>query len=72
MARPKSDKRHEFGDGAEAVTAFKRHRIGRVALDYLARHRQTECPCRFDVVSIVLGDGTPAIEVYQNAFDMSC
>lgn len=63
---------HEFGDGAEAVTAFKRHRIGRVALDYLARHRQTECPCRFDVVSIALGDGAPAIEVYQNAFDMSC
>jgi putative endonuclease len=61
-----------FGDGAEAVTAFKRQRIGRVALDYLARHRETECPCRFDVVSIALGSGAPAIDVYPNAFDMSC
>ncbi len=62
----------EFGGGAEAVTAFKRQRIGRVALDYLARHHRTECPCRFDVVSIAFGHGAPAIEVYQNAFDMSC
>lgn len=63
----------EFGDGAEAVTGFKRHRIGRVALDYLARHRQTECPCRFDVVSVAIREGSaPTIEVYQNAFDLSC
>ncbi len=63
----------EFGDGAEAVTGIKRRRIGRVALDYLARHRQTECPCRFDVVAVALReDGAAAVEVYQNAFDMSC
>ncbi len=61
-----------FGDGAEAVTAFKRQRIGRVALDYLARHRLTECPCRFDVVAVGLGTGEAAIDVYQNAFDLSC
>ena len=63
---------HEFGNGAEAVTPFKRRRIGRVALDYLARYRQTDCPCRFDVVSIAVGDGPPAIDVFRNAFDMSC
>ncbi len=61
-----------FGDGAEAVTAFKRQRIGRVALDYLARRRLTKCPCRFDVVAIDLGNGGAAIDVYQNAFDLSC
>ncbi len=61
-----------FGDGAEAVTAFKRQRIGRVALDYLARHRLTEYPCRFDVVVVGLGTGEAAIDVYQNAFDLSC
>ena len=43
---------HAFGDGGEAVTALKRRRIVRLALDYMMRHRLTECPCRFDVVSI--------------------
>jgi putative endonuclease len=58
----------EFGEAAEAVSALKRHRMVRLALDYLARHHLTDCPCRFDVVSIQIGPGEPAIEVYQNAF----
>ncbi len=43
-----------FGGAAEAVTGLKRRRMAQLALDYLARHRLTECPCRFDVVSIQL------------------
>ena len=58
-----------FGEACEAVTANKRRTITRLALDYLMRHRLTECACRFDVVSIHLDSGTPVIEVYQNAFD---
>jgi putative endonuclease len=61
----------EFGDGAEAVTMNKRRRIVVAAMDYLVRHRLGECPCRFDVVSIQLGDGDPKIEVFPNAFDAS-
>jgi putative endonuclease len=61
----------EFGDGAEAVTMKKRRRIVVAAMDYLVRHRLGECPCRFDVVSIQLGDGDPKIEVFPNAFDAS-
>ena len=34
----------EFGEAAEAVTALKRRRMARVALDYLARHRLHELP----------------------------
>jgi Holliday junction resolvase-like predicted endonuclease len=49
----------------------KRRRIVVAAMDYLVRHRLGECPCRFDVVSIQLGPGDPAIEVMQNAFDAS-
>src|SRR5687767_1178125 len=41
-----------FGQGAEAVTGLKRHRMTQLALDYLTRHRLTNRPCRFDVVSI--------------------
>jgi putative endonuclease len=58
-----------FGEACEAVTANKRRTITRLALDYLMRHRLTECSCRFDVVSIHFESGTPVIDVYQNAFD---
>ena len=61
----------EFGDGAEAVTRRKRRRIAMAATDYLARHQTGECPCRFDVVSIMLSDGKPQVEVIPNAFDAS-
>jgi Holliday junction resolvase-like predicted endonuclease len=40
-----------------------------MAIDYLARHRLEDRPCRFDVVTIDIVDGRPRIEVYQNAFD---
>ena len=58
-----------FGEAAEAVTALKRHRITELAIDYVTRHRLTDCPCRFDVVSIQFEAGVPVIEVFQNAFD---
>jgi putative endonuclease len=57
-----------FGEGAEAVTAAKRRRIVRLAMDYLARHGLADCPCRFDVVSIELEAGEPRIQVYRGAF----
>jgi putative endonuclease len=60
-----------FGDGSEAITALKRWRLARVALDYLARHQPAECPCRFDVVSIHFEAGQPVLEVFQNAFDVA-
>src|SRR3982751_439342 len=52
----------EYGAGAEAVTPLKRRRIAGVALDYLARHRLTGCPCRFDVVSIEMREQHAVIE----------
>jgi len=58
-----------FGLAAEAVTPVKQRRIARLALDYVARHHLADCPCRFDVVSIQVDEGRPAIEVFQNAFD---
>jgi putative endonuclease len=60
----------EFGAGAESVTRFKRRRMASVALDYMARNNLMECPCRFDVVSIDMGESKPRIELYQNAFDV--
>ena len=58
-----------FGEAAEAVTARKRRRIVRLAMDYVMRHHLANDPCRFDVVSIHFDAGRPAIEIFQNAFD---
>jgi putative endonuclease len=67
----KARESHEFGEAVEAVTRLKRHRITELALDYTMRHRLTDCPCRFDVVSIHFEAGVPIVEVLQNAFDAS-
>jgi putative endonuclease len=58
-----------FGEPVEAVTVPKQRRITMLALDYLVRHGLADCPCRFDVVSIVFTAGGTTIEVVQNAFD---
>lgn len=61
---------HAFGGGADAITAFKRQRLALVARDYLMRHHhRSDCPCRFDVVSIQFDTGRPVVELFQNAFD---
>ena len=59
----------DFGGGAEAVTRWKQRRLTNMAMDYLARHRLFDRPCRFDVVTVDVSGGAPVVEVYQNAFD---
>jgi putative endonuclease len=58
-----------FGEAAEAVTATKRRRLVALATEYLARHRLSDQPCRFDVVSVHLESGAPVVQVIQSAFD---
>jgi putative endonuclease len=58
----------EFGRAAEAVTPRKQRRLVSMAVDYLARHRLANRPCRFDVIAI---DGVGAgavVRVYRAAF----
>ena len=57
-----------FGSGAAAVTEYKQRRVARMAADFLARRRLQDRPCRFDVVSIAMGDERPRIEVFSGAF----
>jgi putative endonuclease len=57
-----------FGDGAEAVTFWKRRTIVQLAREYAASYRWTGKPCRFDVVTIHLDQGRPVVELFQNAF----
>lgn len=50
------------------MTGWKQQRIIRMATDYLARQRQLEAACRFDVVAVDLLGAEPRIEVYCGAF----
>ena len=59
----------EFGAAAEALTFAKQRRLTSMAVDYLARNRLTNRPCRFDVVAIDHYDTSPDVAVYRNAFD---
>jgi putative endonuclease len=64
----KTREHREYGDAVEGVTAMKQRRITRLALGYLAQHRLTERPCRFDIVSIHMNGGAVTVEVYKDAF----
>ena len=57
-----------FGTGAEAVTGYKRRRVAQMAADFLVRRRLHDRPCRFDVVSIAVGDAGARIEVIPGAW----
>ena len=58
-----------FGRPEEAVSEQKRRYIVRAAQAYLHERRLEKSVCRFDVISIVLGDGDePAIEHFKRAF----
>jgi putative endonuclease len=59
----------DFGGAAAAVTTWKQRRIAHMAIDYLARQRLHDCPCRFDVVAIDFEPTGPRVTVYPNAFD---
>jgi putative endonuclease len=62
----------EFGRAAESVTDAKKRKVAAMAVEYLARHRITNRPCRFDVVAIDEAlSPVPEISVYPNAFDAS-
>lgn len=59
----------DFGEPVDAITPWKRRKISRVALEYIARHHLDNAPCRFDVVSVGLDGNHPVVAIYQNAFD---
>lgn len=52
------------------VTARKRARLARLALDYLARRWLSDLACRFDVVAVILDEegGGPRVEHFPRAF----
>lgn len=57
-----------FGDPEEAVTLLKQQRLVWMATDYLARHKQEDEPCRFDVVGVNTDTDPASIVVIPDAF----
>ena len=61
----------ECGTAAEAVTPSKQRRLASMAVDFLARNRLMDQPCRFDVVAIDGVGPSQTITVYPSAFEVS-
>jgi putative endonuclease len=60
----------ESFEPVESVVTFgKKEKLFRTARYFLASHNIEDRPCRFDVVTLVLGQaGRPTIKHYKNAF----
>ena len=61
----------QFGPPQEAVTPAKQYKIGRVAQDFLQRHRLENWPARFDVIAVDFSSGDGIIECIENAFELT-
>jgi len=57
-----------YGPPEASVTEKKRESLIKVSRAYLHERRLEGAPARFDVIAILLGDGEPQIEHYENAF----
>ena len=65
--RTKADEK--FADVEDSITSAKKTRLKRTARYFLASNDIQDRPCRFDIVTIVLGrTGRPQIRHYENAF----
>lgn len=59
-----------FGTPGQAVNRSKAARMIRAASAYLTRENLWSQPCRFDLVTIVLGQGEPQLEHWENVIDV--
>ncbi|RKY39524.1 MAG: YraN family protein [Candidatus Omnitrophota bacterium] len=62
------ERKKTFYSPREAVERSKRRKIVQTAKYYLLKRRVKDTPLRFDVVSIVEGEGWRVYELIKNAF----
>ena len=65
--RSRADERH--GSPLETVGPAKARRVVAAATDWAWRHGKLEAALRFDVVSVVRGEGEPRLTLVRDAFD---
>jgi putative endonuclease len=63
---------HRYGLPQLAVGWKKQMKLKQLAWYYLVHQQRMKSPCRFDVIAITFsrGEGTPTIELIQNAFQV--
>jgi putative endonuclease len=65
----KTRRSRDFGRPEEAVTTPKQNQVRRLAEAYLALKGLADCPCRFDVLSLLWDDkNKPSIRHIRDAF----
>ncbi len=60
-----------YGPPQLSITPFKQRQISKAALTYLAKNGLEGVAARFDVIGIILSDGTPEVDHIRNAFDLA-
>ena len=65
--RSRGDERH--GSPLDTISAVKARRVVAAATDWAWRHGKLEAALRFDVVSVVRGEGEPRLTLVRDAFD---
>lgn len=67
--RSRADERH--GSPLETISLGKARRVVAAATDWAWRQGRLDSALRFDVVSVVRGEGAPRLELVRDAFDAS-
>ena len=57
-----------FGSALESITPSKIKKLRLAADDYMTKKKLHGTDCRFDVVTIDMGEGDPSMELIRNAF----
>ena len=67
----KTRRSNSYGTPRESVSFFKKNRLIKAGLFYVAKHNLTDTNVRFDVVCVTFArDGRPQIEWLQNVFEV--
>jgi len=61
-------KNHNFGGALESIDRFKQAKLRRAAEHYLVYSKNTDCPCRFDILCVSGNLNRPQFEWIKNAF----
>ncbi len=67
----KTRQSERFGSPKDAITPQKQKKISMVALGYLKQTGQIGKKARFDVVSVILVENKPQVDIIKNAFELA-
>ncbi len=67
----KARRTNRFGSPEEAISGHKKRQISKTALSFIKDKKLTNRLARFDVVSLSWDSGSPKIELFKNAFELS-